>query len=299
MVRIINSLKYRLNQCFAYLRYYQLRLTHRRPKIMSIEQTIDLLNHSSASIARFGDGELNMIHSYNIGFQRYDPKLSLRLKEVLLSNSEQCLVALPQPIARLDGMVPRAKKTWKQLIGKYYSKYSSHFDFERVYPNSFLTRPYMDFIDKSAVGGIFQNIKKLWDGRKLLIVEGEKSKLGVGNDLFANSKKIRRIITAGKDAYAHYDTILNAIIELKQADELVILALGPTATVLAYDLSKRGVRAFDLGHVDIEYEWYLRKATNKIAIDGKDIIEATTTSIDTFSAVSSNLYQQEIICKIL
>ena len=44
---------------------------------------------------------------------------------------------------------------------------------------------------------------------------------------------------------------------------MIIIALGPTATVLAYDLAKEGYQALDMGHFDIEYEWYLRNATKK------------------------------------
>ena len=35
-----------------------------------------------------------------------------------------------------------------------------------------------------------------------------------------------------------------------------------------------GYQALDVGHIDIEYEWYLRKATNKIPIEGKYVNEA-------------------------
>lgn len=40
---------------------------------------------------------------------------------------------------------------------------------------------------------------------------------------------------------------------------LVLAALGPTATVLAYDLCNKGYQAIDIGHLDVEYEWFLRK----------------------------------------
>ena len=39
----------------------------------------------------------------------------------------------------------------------------------------------------------------------------------------------------------------------------MLIALGPTATILAYDLAEKGVQALDVGHIDIEYEWFLRK----------------------------------------
>lgn len=42
-----------------------------------------------------------------------------------------------------------------------------------------------------------------------------------------------------------------------------------TATVLAYDLAKNGYQAIDIGHIDIEYEWMLMGATEKIPVPGK------------------------------
>ena len=37
-----------------------------------------------------------------------------------------------------------------------------------------------------------------------------------------------------------------------------MIALGPTATVLAYDLAEMGYWALDIGHLDLEYEWFLK-----------------------------------------
>lgn len=52
-----------------------------------------------------------------------------------------------------------------------------------------------------------------------------------------------------------------------------MIALGPTATVLSYDLYKLGYHVIDIGHADIEYEWFLRKATKKIYIENKWVNE--------------------------
>ena len=41
-------------------------------------------------------------------------------------------------------------------------------------------------------------------------------------------------------------------------NKLILIALGPTATVLAYDLAKAGYWALDIGHLDLEYEWFLK-----------------------------------------
>ena len=59
-----------------------------------------------------------------------------------------------------------------------------------------------------------------------------------------------------------------------EKEKLILLALGPTATVMAYDLTKLGYQAIDIGHIDIEYEWFLQKAKSKIAIKNKFVGEA-------------------------
>ena len=123
----------------------------------------------------------------------------------------------------------------------------------------------MDLADKSKVKEYFEEFKKVWNNKDVVFVEGKMSRLGVGNDLFNNCKSIKRIICPACNAFESYEKIIESCKKLPK-ESLFIIALGPTATVLAYDLSKIGYRALDLGHIDIEYEWFLLKATKKIAI---------------------------------
>ena len=62
-------------------------------------------------------------------------------------------------------------------------------------------------------------------------------------------------------------------LKISKKSYLVLLALGPTSTVLAYDLCKLWYQAIDDGHIDIEYEWFLRKVTKKIKIRNKYVNE--------------------------
>ena len=107
-----------------------------------------------------------------------------------------------------------------------------------------------------------------------MIIEGDKSRLGVGNDLFDNMKSIQRVICPAINAFNYYENIINTIKTKVTKDKLILIALGPTATVLAYDLFKLGYRVIDIGHIDIEYEWYLRKAKSRIKINNKFVNEA-------------------------
>ena len=78
------------------------------------------------------------------------------------------------------------------------------------------------------------------------------SRLGVGNDLLDNAKSIKRILGPSRQAFSKYDEILDEAKKLDK-DVLILLALGPAATCLAYDLHKLGYQAVDIGHVDVEY----------------------------------------------
>ena len=118
----------------------------------------------------------------------------------------------------------------------------------------------MDLKDKSASVAHFEKLKKLWDKRDILIVEGENSRSGVGNDLFNNARSVQRIICPSRNAYSKIQDIQETV--EKYADgKLVFLMLGPTAKVLAYHLSRKGIQAIDLGHIDSEYEWFKMGAT--------------------------------------
>src|SRR5690554_6135061 len=94
------------------------------------------------------------------------------------------------------------------------------------------------------------------------------SRSGVGNDLFDNTKSIERIICPAENAYDKFDEILHEIQKLEK-DRLILIALGPTAKPLVYELHKSGYQALDIGHIDPEYEWFLAGATKKIKLDNK------------------------------
>ena len=105
-------------------------------------------------------------------------------------------------------------------------------------------------------------------------MEGNQSRTGIGNDLYNNAKSIKRIVGYATDAFSHYDEMLKAVVANVTKDKLILLSYGPTATILAYDLAKLGYQAIDLGHLDIEYEWFKMGAISNVAIRGKFTNEA-------------------------
>jgi len=98
-----------------------------------------------------------------------------------------------------------------------------------------------------------------------LIVEGEYTRSGVGNDLFANARSIQRIICPAEDAYDEVDEIEEAIRNEAQ-NKLILLMLGPTAKVIVNDLQDLNNQMLDVGHIDTEYEWFKMGAKYPVPI---------------------------------
>ena len=107
-----------------------------------------------------------------------------------------------------------------------------------------------------------------------------------------NSKSIKRIICPAENAFNSYEKILKFVIDLKSDKKtLILISLGPTATILAYDLHKLGNQIVDFGHFDINYEYYLRNATKKIIIPNKYINEVPGGSVNINPINDLNYYK--------
>lgn len=241
-------------------------------QVLPILESLEFIQENKASVVRFGDGEIDLILGHSIPYQVYDKDLAEALKTILKTPSnERLLVCLPDVFQNLERYNSNARYFWSKHFEKYQDFYEKECQSE-WYGSTFLSRPYIDLVNKNQSEQYFEAIKNLWLARDILIVEGETSRSGMGNDLFEQAKSVSRIICPSKNAYDSYDNIMASI--LKHAkDKLVILMLGPTAKLLSYDLTKRGYQAIDLGHIDSEYEWFQMKAEAKVKLEHKHTAE--------------------------
>ena len=125
----------------------------------------------------------------------------------------------------------------------------------------------------------------------MLLVEGRESRLGVENNLYAEAACLHRLLGPSVNAFFRYDAILSSIGHFSAEYDLILLALGPTATVLAYDLCRNGIQAV-VGHIDNEYEWMLMGAKCKVSTPGKRVDEV---GVNANSEVSDYWYTASII----
>ena len=264
-------------------------------KILGILDTLNYILAHNSSVARFGDGEMDIITGHSIPYQDYDENLANELKDIISSESNESLVVcLSDVFEGLDRYNQSAVDFWKQHLNNNYIYYKSLCK-APWYGSTFISRPYMDLVDKSLSNMYFKNIKNLWDKRDILIVEGVNSRSGVGNDLFDNANSVERIICPSKNAYSKIDEI-ELLIEKHAENKLVLLILGPTAKVLAKRLSIKKIQAIDMGHIDSEYEWFKMKATTKVKLDHKHTAEHNFDENITF--IEDDTYNSQIVERI-
>lgn len=264
-------------------------------KILGILDTLNYILAHNSSVARFGDGEMDIITGHSIPYQDYDENLANELKDIISSESNESLVVcLSDVFEGLDRYNQSAVDFWKQHLNNNYIYYKSLCK-APWYGSTFISRPYMDLVDKSLSNMYFKNIKNLWDERDILIVEGVNSRSGVGNDLFDNANSVERIICPSKNAYSKIDEI-ESLIEMHAENKLVLLILGPTAKVLAKRLSIKKIQAIDMGHIDSEYEWFKMKATTKVKLDHKHTAEHNFDENITF--IEDDAYNSQIVERI-
>ena len=291
------SLSKKIKNFVADIGYFFILLFHKFPKVATIEETIDKIINDNCSIARFGDGEIRAISNIDITFQKANEELAKRLKEIINSDNKDMLIGLPDVFTYQDikNSVRKRQLFYKKEIILHYNNYKIIRN-DKKYYNTHISRPYLEYKDKSNSKTIFNRIRGIWSDRDIIIVEGEGSRLGIGNDLFENAKTISRILCPAMSAFEKYNDILEECKKVNK-DKLFIIALGPTATVLAYDLTELGFQAIDIGHVDIEYEWFRMGTKEKVKVKGKFTNEVKGGQV--VEKIKNDQYEKQIIKKIL
>ena len=294
--RIIDGLKRRID------RYIRIPLAHRKfhnINILSSMDSIDFIIRNKYSVSRFGDGEFFVMMGKGNSFQHPNAELGEQLKKGLIAtDAPNHYIGIPLHLKDDTNLVPESKEFWGYFTLRYADLLLPYISAKRTYLDTQLSRFYIAYKDKSHCQDQLMSLKKIWNNKDIVIIEGCKSRTGVGNDLYANAKSIKRILGPATDAFRKYPQMLEAITTHVSKDNLILLSYGMTATVLAYDLAKLGYWAIDIGHLDIEYEWMRLGVTEKVAISGKFTNEAENQGGHEVVDCQEKEYLDQIICDI-
>lgn len=232
------------------------KIENEYPMVLTTTETLEKIISERKSISRFGDGEFNLLmpgrKKGNI-FQKRDKKLQGRLKEILNSNEENLLVCIQPFKSRGDYNSKEFKKIYPYFLEQYWLanwKIIKKYLKEYRYGNTLVSRVDVFYENK------LEEIKKIWNNKQIVFVYSDKGRFEKDERLFNNIKSYEEILIPPMNAFKKYDSILEECLK-KDKDKLFLIAAGPTATVLAYDLSKKGYQALDIGHLPNCYKEYL------------------------------------------
>lgn len=240
-------------------------------KVQSIDETIDELLNTEKSLVRFGDGEMTMMMGKNLQLESHQQQLADSMKRIIGYEHKDLMVAICNIFGSLDIYRKESQEFWKDHLIVRRKEYMKLCDTSKNYGNATISRCYYMYQDKSKCEQQFQQIRQIWKDKEIIVVEGTRTHNGVGNDLLDTAKSVKRILGPSKDAYLKIDQIFEECCKYSK-DHMVLISLGAAAKPLTERLYLEGYRVLDIGNLDMEYEWFLMKAKNKVKIPKHEIV---------------------------
>lgn len=223
------------------------------PEVMSTSETLDLIIKNKVSICRFGDAEFDICNFENKKdiYQIPSKELTNRLKEVIKEKSnKKLLICIPPFNSKYNNLKNYYGKLsfWEWYWLKRFVKIKSYL-VNNKYGNSFISRDSVFYENELNL------IKKIWDNREVVFVYGNKGRFEIQNEIFDNIKEFNKILISPTNAFDMYESVLSSCLKYNK-NKLFLIAAGPTATVLAFDLYRNGYQALDIGHLPNCYDQY-------------------------------------------
>lgn len=208
---------------------------------LSIEETLDLIYENKLSVSRFGDGEIQMTNTVReCAFETPSYYGTSKLRTVITEKHEKLLICLSGDAKG---------EFWESFWKREFSKFSHYLDF-RLYGNTAISRSTVFHkLEKKAV----DKWQRIWADRDVVFVTGRGSRFDSDHILFSNIKNKEIVLSQPKGAIDDIPRLLSELSK-KSKDTLILLALGPAATILAYELTLLGYQAIDIGHINSCYD---------------------------------------------
>jgi len=206
------------------------------PEVMSEEVTLELVS-KGRSIARYGDGEMNLAMGGS-GISQRETSAEMRAELVrILAEPSDCLVGIPNVFSH----TPR-KSSWLKYATTHIVKYFP----QPKYASSFITRP--DSAPWIDTPWFWETMRGLWRNKEVTLVYGGPTSKSLQPEwlMTDGALSVRPVEGKRTNAYMGIDEIEEKV---GKPNHPVLICLGPTATCLAHRLAKKGVWALDLGHV--------------------------------------------------
>jgi hypothetical protein len=187
---------------------------------------------SGKSLARFGDGELKVMHGAGYSREPAYAELTAQLVQTFLAPHPDCLIGIP---------------TWDARGPKYQNwlrhrdRFNKLIQPKTLYASAFVTRP--DSAPWINSREYAQAVERIWKGKRVVVVCEKQGSMVKTVALAA--AEVKHLACPHQEAFASIDKLEGKT--LAHAPDVAILCAGPTASILANRLAAKGVQAVDLG----------------------------------------------------
>jgi hypothetical protein len=212
------------------------------PKQLGFIETLERIREEELSFARFGDGEFRLMTrlDFNLSFQDNSPGLQEELSSALQGEgAPKLLIGLPYVFVDLH---------WTTVYHEVWHQIEPLLHASQRFGMTHVSRPIMfQALGQEAV----EAWTSLWAGRDVVIVTGQGSRFDLEPALFDCVASSRFEYSMPRDAFSDLDALVDRLND--GSDDLVLISLGPTGTLLAHRLAQAGRRALDIGHLSSSY----------------------------------------------
>lgn len=208
---------------------------------LGLLETVELIRDQRLSFSRYGDGEFRLMFrpEFDLRFQKNTPQLAHDLREVLSNPADKTLLGLPHIFYDVH---------WSTVLAELWHEISPLIPSDIQFGDAHVSRPPMFTLHGNE--GV-EAWRSVWAGRDVAVVAGKGSRFDLIDELFGSVASSTMVYSKPTGAYDDLDRVTDAVLE--SGRDMVLIALGPTGTILANNLAKRGVQALDIGHLTASY----------------------------------------------
>lgn len=229
-----------------------------------VDSVLELHDDASLSVARLGDGELGLATGATVpnnGCQAADGALQEALQRVLRCDNPKCRIALPKSFFYTEmSCVPHETENFvheaflPDLIKGDYLKYMID-GYKYLDGSLSVVKKHYPSVNRRVYIEYYSLFADMLRGRDVLVVTGDTRCLAYEKNLlqYSGAGAVTILAVPQQGAWKYYDDIKRRVLDMNASgDRLVCLGCGPTATVLAYELSDK-MRCLDVGHMFGDY----------------------------------------------
>ena len=139
-------------------------------------------------------------------FQKWDINLVILLREILHTHEERHLIGIHEAVNKSyrSQMNQEGADWWNKVACYCLPRWCMWLERSRVYYSANFTRYYSEQQDKADADVYFDLVKKIWDDRAVLLIEGQFTRFGIGNDLLDNARRVERVLIPNESAFEKY-----------------------------------------------------------------------------------------------